>query len=75
MLDLTLSRAKLSQSGPLKHPGCPEAIRMLSGGYPDLIGMDHHTFYPPWNRELPEPSFKKSLLLDWRSVIFTKMTS
>ena len=24
-------------------PGCPEAIRMLSAGYPFFIGMDHHT--------------------------------
>ena len=67
-----------SQAVPKRPPEAPR----VPGGYPYvirrlsvLIGMGHHTFYPPWNRELPEPSFKKSLLLDWRSVIFTKMTS
>ena len=28
---------------------------MLSGGYSDLIGMDHHTFYPQWNWRLVDP--------------------
>ena len=54
-LAVLLSRAKLSPSGPLEHPGCPEAIRTLSGGYPDLIGMDRHTFHPQWNWRLVDP--------------------
>ena len=33
-LAVLLSRGELSKSGPLKHPGCLEAIRMLSAGYP-----------------------------------------
>ena len=58
-----------------KRPWSTQAAQRLSGCYPEAIRIVQLRFPPESGAVKSEPIFKKSLVLDWRSVTFTKMTS